>query len=564
MTTTPRHTGHPAVQAAMRQLGWTRLRTVQAEVLGHLLRGDDVLAVLPTSAGKTALFVLPAVTRPGTVLVISPLIALMLDQVTNLGERGVRAEAWNSHTSKVNKKEIRARLQAGEVDMLYVSPERLAHMEASDFEGIRVQMVAIDEAHCVSEWGHDFRPEYRDIGRHMRRLFGSDPPQVLALTATARHPVAVDIATSLRAPDRPMRLLRYSPDRPNIYMGVAGSAADVGRILSVVHPPALVYGSTRLSTQAEAANLRAQGYRVAYYHAGLDRKTRTDVQASFAGGELDVVVATCAFGMGIDARIRAVVHLEVPTSLEAYAQEIGRAGRDGGPSVALCRATSDTLSTAESLIDVTWPHPRQVSEFWRRLRPLLQEAPHQRLHLSTGRIADLTSTRPEVAGSCIRILANGGNLSRQSMADLPVQVTVLSGADALRGKRQVSVINALREHMDPDGVVTGSTSFFRDVVGTDRPYTLALQERHAVRMDWPETRASVLELADPGPMAADKDYLLERRADARWRVRQTYGFLVTPDCRREYLMRYFGDSSGGDSGHYDCCDRCRQRGAPRR
>lgn len=560
----------PSVREALGKMGWSTFRPIQRTVAGYIFKAKNFVAVLPTGAGKSALYQVPAIAREGMVIVISPLIALQLDQVDALLAKNISAVALNSHTPKSKKREIKAKIKGGEIDLLYISPERLSGMDVKDFDGVNVQMVTVDEAHCISEWGSDFRPDYRLIGKNIDRLFPDKRPQVIALTATARRRVGEDIATSLGMPAK--SVIRYSPDRPNITFGIVGVDVDIGRMVQRAGrvdggdgpiQPVLVYGSTRRSVEDAAAELRGLGYSAAHYHAGMDREERMTVQHDFASGAYEVICATCAFGMGIDCRINGVVHLEMPTSLEAYAQEVGRAGRDGTQSVAVCRATVDTLSVAESMIDMTWPTPARINEFWIRLKPLFTAREGawegvRHLHQTNVWIGDRVGMAPETVGSCLRILIDAGNLKRIGYNELPVEVVLLSGRSGLTGRRQRAVISALEDQAGPDGTIRGSASFFREVIDLDRSYAKALRERGAIRFKWPEKRAALLKLIDDGRPLFNSLKIQELRQTQRWRIQMARGMIQTSHCRRSYLLNYFGDPSGGQATGL-CCDRCAQR-----
>lgn len=571
MPVAPMKIHDPVVRAALQRMGWPTFRPIQRRVAQYIFGGHNFVAVLPTGAGKSALYQVPAIARPGVVIVISPLIALQLDQVLQLQRRGISAVCLNSHTPRSEKKKIKSDLKEGRIDLLYISPERFAGMDARDFAEIDVQMICIDEAHCISEWGFDFRPEYRNIGRNINRFFKGDRlPQIIALTATARREVGEDIADNLGMPRK--SVIRYTPDRPNITLGITSAEVDLarlvqraGRVDGSAGPiePVLVYGSTRRSVETAAAELRGCGYKAAHYHAGMDREQRMAVQEAFADGTYDVITATCAFGMGIDCRITGVVHLEMPTSLEAYAQEVGRAGRDGSQSIAICRATTETLSVALSLIDITWPTPAQVSEFFTRVKPLFSSREgawegSAHLHQTNTWIADRVSMSPEVVGSCLRILIDSGNISRIGFNELPVEMALLSGRSELTGSRQRAVIAALEDHADEQGIVRGSASFFKEVIDIDRAYACGLRERNAIRFSWAKERAALLKMVDDGKPRFDTDRIQALRRLQKWRIQMAGGFLRTPDCRRKYLLQYFGDGSGGQATGL-CCDRCAQR-----
>lgn len=313
--------------------GYTGLRSLQRKVILAALRGRDCLAVLPTGAGKSLCYQVPALLLPGLTVVVSPLISLMQDQVAALRARGIPAAYLSSTQSpKVRRAVWRATLKGG-VRLLYVAPERL-HQLGRLARRLSVSLLAIDEAHCISEWGHEFRPSYRTVGRY--RLLLGHPP-TLALTATATPNTREDIIQVLGL-ERPV-LAISSFDRPNLYFEVEKVEDERSRFeallprLKHLEGSAIVYLPTRNRTDGMTKLLRQRGLNAAPYHAGLPGPARRALLARFQRGEIDIMVATSAFGMGIDKPdVRLVAHLGVPVRPEAYYQEAGRAGRDGKPA----------------------------------------------------------------------------------------------------------------------------------------------------------------------------------------------------------------------------------------
>jgi ATP-dependent DNA helicase RecQ len=318
--------------------GHARFRPGQREIVSAVLGGRDCIGVMPTGAGKSLTYQIPARLLGGTVLVVSPLIALMKDQVDAMARVGLRAEFLNSTLRAEERRERIRALRRGEIEVLYAAPEGLEASVGGALEGVPLALIAVDEAHCISHWGHDFRPAYRNLSG-LRARFGAP---VLALTATATQEVVRDIAGQLGMRD-PL-LVRGSFFRPNLRLHAVkkgqGGPPTRDAILRFVRArcgeSGIVYALSRRSVEQTADELRRHGVRAAAYHAGLDPETRTRVQDAFQGGGLEVVVATVAFGMGIDKPdIRFVVHRDLPRSVEAWYQEIGRAGRDGQPSTCL-------------------------------------------------------------------------------------------------------------------------------------------------------------------------------------------------------------------------------------
>jgi len=325
--------GPDAPRAALQKhWGFASFRPLQREAVEAALAGRDVLLVLPTGGGKSLCYQLPALCGRALVLVVSPLIALMDDQVAGAREAGLRAAALHSNLPEELRRRAFGEAARGELELLYVSPERLAVGDLIDVLAPRLGLIAVDEAHCVSHWGHDFRPEYRQLAP----LFDKVPAAArMALTATATPQVQEDICAQLGLRS-PLRLVGH-PDRPNLVYRAHPRAEGARQILDVVrrHPGqgGIIYALTRKDTEKIAEALRKAGVDARPYHAGMDAAERARVQDDFVNERLQVVAATIAFGMGIDrSNVRFVIHAHLPRSLEHYQQESGRAGRDGLPA----------------------------------------------------------------------------------------------------------------------------------------------------------------------------------------------------------------------------------------
>jgi RecQ family ATP-dependent DNA helicase len=336
--------------ALLEKLGFTSWRTGQQEAVEAALAGRDSLIVMPTGGGKSLCYQLPGLASEDLTIVVSPLIALMNDQWLRLSEAGHPVAMVTSAMSEEAVRRSLAQVRDGEARIVYCSPERFAStVFLAAIERRRVDLLAVDEAHCVSEWGHDFRPDYLRLPEIAERL---GRPTVMACTATATATVAREIAARFKMRD-PLQV-RSGFDRPSISFDVVrlegkGSKArrmallDAG-LADPSNRPAIVYCGTRRDTDEIAAALRGGGLRATAYHAGMETRDRGDAQARFMAGEVDVVVATNAFGMGVDkADVRSVWHMAIPTSLEAYYQEAGRAGRDGRPARAVLLAMKADL-----------------------------------------------------------------------------------------------------------------------------------------------------------------------------------------------------------------------------
>jgi ATP-dependent DNA helicase RecQ len=328
-------------RVAEKTFGWSRLHPEQLDAMGAVMAGRDVLAVLPTGAGKSAIYQVPALLIDGPTIVVSPLLALQRDQIENIEESAAPdAVAVNSAEGASERRHAWEAVRAGEAEYLFLSPEQLAKDEVLDrLAALGIGLFVVDEAHCVSAWGHDFRPDYLRIGPVIERL---GHPPVVALTATAAKPVRDDIVDRLCLRD--VQEVIASFDRPNLHLAVETAADDqrkranvVVRVRALTADPAtsrgLVYTASRKDAEYFASELEQSGVRVAAYHAGMKARDRSGVHEDFLNDRVDVVVATSAFGMGIDKPdVRFVVHASAPESLDSYYQQIGRAGRDGEPA----------------------------------------------------------------------------------------------------------------------------------------------------------------------------------------------------------------------------------------
>jgi ATP-dependent DNA helicase RecQ len=347
----PRPSLADAERTLERIWSYPAFRHHQRRAVVAALKGRDCLAVLPTGGGKSLCFQVPALVLPGTTLVVSPLISLMQDQVAALQRRGVAAEYLSSTQPGADRTTILGAVREGKLKLLYVAPERLPSL-AKGLARVPISLLAVDEAHCISEWGHEFRPHYRTIGKY-RAALGAPP--TIALTGTATRETRDDIVRSLRL-RRPVKILR-SFDRPNLCFAARRVASDGERLRLALHllrgaeGTAIVYVPTRNQTDGVATVLRRWGIAALPYHAGLPPDARRSLLERFLDGRCRVIVATNAFGMGIDKPdVRLVLHLGVPGRPESYFQEAGRAGRDGAPSACVMLWQPGDLVLARRLL----------------------------------------------------------------------------------------------------------------------------------------------------------------------------------------------------------------------
>jgi ATP-dependent DNA helicase RecQ len=524
--------------------GFDSFRPGQEEAIRAVLDGRDTLAVMPTGGGKSLCYQVPALMCEGLTVVVSPLISLMKDQVDSLLQSSVEGAATlHSGLSPEGRWEVERRVRAGEIRMLYVAPERLRSLEfVLTLRRAGVDLFVVDEAHCISEWGHDFRPDYLFLPRVVRDL---GHPPVLALTATATPRVRQDIVRSLRMRD-PKRVVT-SFNRPNLTYRVLPTKEKKDKlplILGVIRnspPPGIIYGATRKECEELATSLKRASVDAAHYHAGMDAAERSSVQERFMTDELDVVVATVAFGMGVNKpNVRFVVHASVPGSLPAYIQEAGRAGRDGEPSECVVLYRSADLGRRRRLVTLNAAGAEEVESFFRALSSV---ANGDRVNVPPATLGSLGGVEPDLAGVFLGGLEEAGLILRgydlwgeievrrvdEEPEDLREEVARVHAA--LPGEGMISVPElARRADVRP---VVAQTALFKlmvdglvEVVPGGSSVDIRLKKES-------------LDRVSRGSIAAR----LKSRTSAAYdqiRAVETYATLET--CRREHLLRHFGDT----------------------
>ncbi|QKR98888.1 DNA helicase RecQ [Sphingomonas sp. CL5.1] len=466
------------VSTLQRIFGFPDFRGVQRDVVGRVLAGENTLAVMPTGAGKSLCYQLPAVMLEGTCVVVSPLIALMHDQLRAAEAVGIRAATLTSVDE--NRAETRGRFLDGGLDLLYVAPERASTADFRDLlQRGRIALFAIDEAHCVSEWGHDFRPDYRLL----RPLLDSFPdvPR-LALTATADAHTRADILDQLGIPHDGMIVAGF--DRPNIRYSITPRDNSTRQILDLIRAtpgPGIVYAQTRAGTERLAEALAVTGRPVRAYHAGLEPAVRAANQAAFVASEDMVICATVAFGMGIDKPdVRFVAHAGLPKSIEAYYQETGRAGRDGDPAVAHLFWGADDFARARQRIAEV-EERRQPGERARlnALGALVETAGCRRRIL----LRHFGEEPPESCGNCDNCLSPPSAIDASTVAQKYLSAVFRTGQmfgstyveQVLTGKSTERSLMNGHESLSVWGIVDGEETALLKPVGR------ALQLRDALR-----------------------------------------------------------------------------------
>ncbi|MFN3597176.1 MAG: ATP-dependent DNA helicase RecQ [Rubricoccaceae bacterium] len=576
----PAPSDDPALGALRRYWGYDAFRPGQREAIAALMAGRDVLAILPTGGGKSLLYQVPPVATRGLALVVSPLIALMRDQVDALARRGIPAALASAELSAREQDQLWTDAEFGKYRLVYVTPERLAtDLFRARVPRLALSLLAVDEAHCISEWGHDFRPAYRRIAeiRPLLRGPGGRRVPVAAVTGSATPEVQRDIAAQLHL-ENPHRT-EQGFDRPNLHWSVRRGEDKRGALREIatrLGGTLIVYAGTRRGTETWAAALRADGLSAEAYHAGLDGAMRTAVQRRWLAGETRIVVATSAFGMGIDKPdVRGVVHVALPPTLEAYVQEAGRAGRDGAPAHAVLLVGPDDDALPRRMADDGHPDAAAVRRVYDAASSMAGLAvgsapgPPATLDLAVlARVSRLSergvraaAERIEQAGLWVVEPLEAGQ-ARVALRGTPAALrAALAGQPAVR-----RFADALARALPPEafrGEATVCLDALAARVGLAPARLVAglgwLAERGLARMETPETG---LRLRWTAPRAAraplDAAALGAARRRAFERLGRVVAYVEAEGCRRHFLLAYFGQEAPRRCEH---CDNCTRRGA---
>ena len=567
------------VEVLRKYWGYDSFRPKQEDIVLAASDGKDVLAILPTGGGKSVCFQVPALMKEGIAIVVTPLIALMKDQVQNLNDRGIKALCVNAG---MGRREVDLTLNNaayGDFKFLYVSPERLGTpLFKSYLQEMNVSYIVVDEAHCISQWGYDFRPDYLQIGK-LRELV--DAP-VIALTATATPQVAEDIMNRLCFEEK--CLIKSGFERPNLSYIVRRSEDKLGQMLNIctsVPGTGIVYVRSRKKTEELAAFLTANGIEASFYHAGLGPESRSDRQARWKSGEIRVMVCTNAFGMGIDKPdVRFVIHFDVPDSPEAYFQEAGRGGRDGKRSYAVTIWNESDTRRLRQIATVSFPSLEYIEDIYHKVHVFF-DIPYdtgagRQLKFDLDEFCRHFKLQRQAAYYSIVYIERTGHWTMSEDVDISTKVQISVSRNELYDvefpdSRMVQLLEILMRKYT--GVfsfpVPVDEDYVADLLDVQIPmlrqllYKLSLE--HVIKYI-PADHATVLFLhherlrpknvnLDPERYALLKDAAMER-------MQKMIDYISEEDtCRSSYLLEYFGQKESSDCGTCDVC-RSSRKAAP--
>ena len=559
--------------------GYDSFRTKQEEIVSAALEGRDVLAILPTGGGKSVCFQVPGMMKDGIAIVVTPLIALMKDQVQNLTDRGIRALCINAGMGRREEDNALNNALYGDFKFLYVSPERLGtRLFQSYVQEMKVSYIVVDEAHCISQWGYDFRPDYLQIGK-LRELV--DAP-VIALTATATPQVAEDIMERLGFKDKFQ--IKSGFERPNLSYIVRRTEDKLGQLLNIcnsVDGTGVVYVRSRKKTEELSAFLSANGVSASFYHAGLGQQSRTDRQEQWKSDKIRVMVCTNAFGMGIDKPdVRFVIHFDVPDSPEAYFQEAGRGGRDGKRSFAVMLWNSSDVKRLRQLETVSFPSLEYIEDIYHKVH-IFYQIPYdagvgRQLKFDLEEFCKHFKLQRSSAYYAIQYIEKTSHWTFSEDVDISTKVQIMVDRNDLydiefQNPKLAYLLEVLMRRYT--GLYSYPVPIDEDYVaaqvGVQVPmlrqmlYQLSLE--HVIRYV-PCDHATVIFLHHdrlrPKNVNLDPKRYVMLKSSFGERMQKIIDYISEEDtCRSAYLLEYFGQSESEDCGTCDVCRAAKSKAA---
>jgi ATP-dependent DNA helicase RecQ len=543
-----------AREALQKYFGFTEFLEGQAEVIEAVLAGENAVVVMPTGGGKSLCYQLPAMILGGVTVVVSPLIALMKDQVDALAAREIPTTFINSSLGYAETNKRLSEIRRGKYKLVYVAPERFRSQAFMDAIGdVKVRLFAVDEAHCISHWGHDFRPDYLRLKDAVQRV---GRPQIIALTATATPKVRADISEQLGLTDP--RFLVAGFDRPNLALRVVHVSTEkekletLKEVIRISTGSGIIYAATRKSVEQITAKLKMAGLSVEPYHGGMGEVERTRAQDSFMNGRVQAIVATNAFGMGIDKQdIRFVIHYHLPGSIEAYYQEVGRAGRDGLPADCLLLFNYADTRTQQFFIEGNHPPPELIRRVYHEIASLGLE----KIEVSAREFAQRLGEKNDMSVySALVVLEKAGHIERGRTTDRNIIARLTTRVDAaldqvdgeaaegnvlrelifnrdLNDREQTELdLNALGRALD-----LGDTQLRRALRGLSSRGVISYRNAYQGR------GIKLLEDPPAAILRIDTKALAARAAAEQWKLRQMLDYCYSKACLRRFILNYFGD-----------------------
>lgn len=560
---------------------YDNFRPLQAEIIQSVLEGNDTLALMPTGGGKSLCFQVPTMVREGLCLVVTPLIALMKDQVENLRKRDIRAAAIYTGMTYDQQKTVINNCKYGPYHFLYISPERL---ESNDFREqlpqLPITLIAVDEAHCISQWGYDFRPSYLHIAQIRRLLSDTHHVPILALTATATPDVIDDIQDRLEFQQH--IVLRKSFERPNLSYVVRLSnkkADEIVHILSRVSSSAIVYVRNRQRAKEIAEYLEQHGLSADYYHAGLSTQQRNDKQMAWLDNRTRVIVCTNAFGMGIDKPdVRVVIHHDLPDTIEAYFQEAGRAGRDGQQAYAVLLYDPSDKTKAHQRVSDNYPTKEFIEDVYHKTCDYLcigaGSGEGHSFYLDIGDLCHIMHLPILPTYSALRLLTNAGYIRFQEEQDIQPRVQIVITRQEVEQYHLEPIFNDLIEYLmrHYTGVFTelqylSSTQHIQEYLTQQTGLSKrqidmhnllsSLAQRHIIRYV-PRTVANIFTMTQDRQQEIhlSSNVYEQRQEQYAQRLQSMVEYAENQHfCRSQLLLAYFGETDAPTCGTCDVCRR---------